>query len=175
MARVREQYLLLMYHSTYLAATKKRAMGAAQLEKEVKPTKLSRPRFLLNLCPPRDPSFQSDFLLFLHDAPNCPGMSHGKTCEREGKKRKKPLLGLRKGGYIFARVVHQWDGETNCIFRRVRTVNTASHSSTQSTSTSSALCTQWLRSGELSKMGMVLLPLSPQPCQFDPIGGPERG
>lgn len=37
-------------------------------------------------------SFQSDFLLFLHDALNCPGTSHGiarRTCER-GKRKMRP-------------------------------------------------------------------------------------
>ena len=66
-------------------------------------------------------------LVVLHDAPNCPGTSHGRArraCER-GKRKK---LLLRGGKYIFARVVHQWDGETNCIFRRVRSVNTVSSS-----------------------------------------------
>ena len=82
--------------------------------------------------------------------------------------------GRRRGRYIFARVVHQWDEESNCIFRRVRRVNTVS--STHSSSSSCSSPVLYARDGcvlKCSQRGEVFgspLPL-PQPCQFDPIGG----
>ena len=77
------------------------------------------------LCPPRDPSNQTSCCSTW--CPQLPGdvSWEGSESMREGKKEK---AAAERGGYIFARVVHQWDEETNCIFRRVRSVNTVSSS-----------------------------------------------
>lgn len=123
-------------------------------------------------------SFQSDFLLFLHDALppslNCPGTSHGRTCGTEqGKRRERK----EEGEIYFARVVHRWDEGTNCIFRRATRVNTVSSTHSSSSSSSPVL---FARDGCVLKcsprgecsttLSLTETPL-PQPCQFDPIGG----
>ena len=111
-----------------------------------------------SLCP-RDPSNQTSCCSYM--MPSLPQLPGDVSWEdmRYGA-GKGGDSGRRRGNYIFARVVHQWDEETNCIFRRATRVNTVS--STHSSSFSCALCTRWLRSEVLSKRGVFYDPL-PQP------------
>ena len=61
-------------------------------------------------------SFQSDFLLFYMMPPIARGCLLGVPGEHARAKKENAAAG--RGNIFFARVVHQWDEETNCIFRR---------------------------------------------------------